>query len=75
MAWLLLALHQLCFEDITIAQPHLCGYADVASQMIRQALNADLRRISSLAADGDLDSRQLEYLKVIALLYLFANSR
>src|SRR5277367_653881 len=65
MAWLLLALHQLCFEDIAIAQPRLCGYASVAAQTIRQAVNVDLGRIFSLAKNAeDLDIRQIEYLKV-----------
>ena len=64
MCWLLLALHQLFFEDIAIAHPDLCGYAGVAPQSIRQAVNGDLGRIFTLAEGEEQEDRQVEYLKV-----------
>ena len=42
MPWLLLVWHQLCFQDVDIAHPSLCGYAGVAPQTIIQAVHTDL---------------------------------
>lgn len=67
MAWLLLALHQVIFEDVAIAHPRLCGYEGSAPQTIRQAVNVDLRKIFSLAkGDSEISHRRLEYFKVNA---------
>lgn len=71
IAWLLLALHQVFFEDVGIAHPRLCGYADSAPQTIRQAVNVDLRKIFSLATgDSEISHRRLEYFKVNSPLAL-----
>lgn len=64
IAWHLLALHQVFFEDIALAHPKLCGFAGVAPHNIRVAVNADLARIFSLAEEADISVRKREYFKV-----------
>jgi len=64
MTWLLLALHQLCFQDVAIAHPNLCGLPGFAPQTIVQHVHGDLARIFMLAEGNPLESRRMEYLKV-----------
>ena len=75
MVWLLLALHQLCFQDVAIPHPHLCGFPGFAPQTIMQHVHGDLGQIFALAeGQGQpLRVRQVEYLKVSAPRYLHAD--
>ena len=70
MAWLLLALHQLCLEDIAIAHPNLCGFTGVAPQTIMQQEHGYLVRIFTLAEGHPL---HVKYLKVSSPGYLLAD--
>jgi len=73
MMWLLLAFHQLCFQDVAIAHPDLCGLPGFAPQTIVQHVHGDLARIFTLAEGHPLESRRVEYFKVSILRYLLAD--
>ena len=69
MAWILLAAHQIVFEEVAVAFRKECGCAGLAPQTIGQVVNVDLKKIFSLARSEEIDIRKAEYFKVTDPIY------
>ena len=74
-AWFLLALHQLCFQDVAIALSSICGYPGVTSHTIIQAVHTDLGHNFLIGPSQKSSCRVFESMSILTDIILLILDR